>query len=88
MNHYHNTTNESDPAFEKKATSQDYEVLSFLKGYGQATASFIWRQRFTTFTPLTSVRRALTNLEKEGFIEKAGKQKGIYGRNEFIWKVK
>jgi DNA-binding transcriptional regulator PaaX len=36
--------------------------------------------------PLTSVRRALTNLSKQGKLIKTDeKKKGIYGRDEFIW---
>ena len=39
--------------------------------------------------PLTSVRRAMTNLTKDGLLEKTElKAEGIYGRPEHFWKYK
>ena len=40
-------------------------------------------------TPLTSVRRALTDLVSEGYLTKTGgKKMGIYGYPEHIWTLK
>ena len=39
--------------------------------------------------PLTSVRRALTNLTNENFLEKTETMaEGLYGKPEHIWKLK
>ena len=39
--------------------------------------------------PLTSVRRAVTNLEKSGRLEKTGAMRaGGYGKPNHVWKVK
>ena len=39
-------------------------------------------------TLITSVHRCITDLTKEGHLEKTTrKRKGIYGRPEYIWKL-
>jgi len=39
--------------------------------------------------PITSIRRAMTNLSNENFLEKTyEKQIGLYGKKEHMWKVK
>jgi len=48
----------------------------------------ISRNRWNAKPPITSVRRALTNLTDAGDLVKTDKQvKGPYGRPEFIWKL-
>lgn len=42
-----------------------------------------------TFGPLTSVRRAVTNLQKAGVLEKLDRRmRGPYGRPEHLWRLK
>jgi len=38
--------------------------------------------------PITSVRRAMSNLEKKGLIEKVGKREGEYGMDNYTWRLK
>jgi len=88
MSHYHNSTNQNE-AFvkdaEAKSISQDAEVLEIMKDYTQATASEVWNL-FVAYhknVPLTSIRRALSNLCNDGHLMKANKTKlGLYGRPE------
>ncbi len=90
MNHYHNTTNENE-AFvkdaKKKCITQEDEVLEIMQELKQATASEVWKKfgyvRYAS-TPLTSIRRALSNLcYIEGKLMKSTKKKiGLYGKPE------
>lgn len=89
---YYNTTNEVNTApLEKKAHNQEQEILSYMmKLKGNAfTASFIYRAfNITPHYPITSVRRALHNLQKQGKIKRHGtKVKGMYGRNEYLYYI-
>lgn len=39
-------------------------------------------------TPLTSVRRSITNLTNKGMLRKSGQKKiGMYGRPEHVWEI-
>jgi len=88
MNIYHNTTNQTD-LFVKEATnkciSQEEEVLLIMKTHKELTASQVWDlyNVFDNNSPLTSIRRALSNLTHEGKLTKEDKTKiGLYGRPE------
>ena len=55
------------------------------------TASDAWKKSglMDNNTPLTSIRRAITNLEKKGKLEKTDIQKeGMYGKKTFCWVFK
>ena len=96
---YYNTTHvlgKQLNEYTEKAKSQEDRVLRFfLAMYPQRyTASEVWRQCFRESsaifnkTPLTSVRRAITNLYNEGDLVKTERIKdGIYGRPECIYKL-
>ena len=82
--------------YEQTADSQEERILRFfLAMYPQKyTASDVWRQCFRESsciynrTPLTSVRRAITNLYNAGDLVKTDNQKtGVYGRPEYFWKI-
>ena len=59
-----------------------------------------WKRDFTPFEmqqqmrycghewPITSVRRAINNLERLGYIERVGKRRGDYGATNNTWKYK
>jgi Fe2+ or Zn2+ uptake regulation protein len=87
---YYNTTNESEEQlnmFKGKATKQENEILQLFKKDTFLSPSDVQKE-FQNY-PLTSVRRAITNLTIAGFLEKtAEKRPGIYGRNECVWKYK
>ena len=93
MSRYHNTTNESNVfGFEAKAQSQDGLVLEFLQNWTD-----VWGKTFTCEdihrtvlpdAPLTSARRAVSNLYKAGLLEQIGKVRGKYNRPIYLWRLK
>lgn len=94
QNNYHNTTAQAGAilvTYAEKAKTQDEEVLEIFKRYSKLTASeaFRWYQdEHSTDVPLTSIRRAISNLSKEGALTKTDDQRtGIYGRPEYVYKL-
>ncbi len=89
---YHNTNNETGAVLERstaKAERQEDVILNLFKRGGEYTPDEVWRQLYLgTHTPLTSVRRAITNLTGLGLLEKTDRQRpGLYGKNVYIWRV-
>lgn len=92
MNTYYNTTAEAKPqadlfcAINSKQNDLVLEIATSLKiPFG---ASTILNNYPNNMTPLTSIRRSLNTLEHQGKISKTGeKAKGIYGRNENLYRV-
>jgi hypothetical protein len=84
---YFNTTNESGKQleiFNESANNQEEQILNLMKLYKKLSPSDV--NKYFTNYPLTSVRRALTNLSNQGKLIKTDEKKvGIYGRYEFIW---
>jgi len=76
---------------EQQAKSQDQKILQFFiqKGYEYACApSAVRRRLFCDTVPLTSVRRAMTTLTKNGDLVKLNaKIIGPYGKPEHIWAI-
>ena len=94
MNLFFNTTNEKDnlPEYISKAKTQNDRVMDILKDYGSHATPFevlaFYKKRFTD-VPITSIRRALTTLTKEGKLEMVDvKKQGIYGRSNLQWRIK
>jgi hypothetical protein len=94
---YYNTNKETGDTLNSsraKARTQEDKILTIFKVYRQLSAS----QSFAKFTslhdseratPITSIRRAITNLCKAGKLEKTADMiKGLYGKNEHIYKIK
>jgi len=97
---FHNTTKEEGAALEdasRKAEGQDQLVLDlfvsrakFNRALAPSTVHKILVQRHAldSHTPLTSVRRAITNLTNRGLLVRTNeKQKGPFGRPEYLWKL-
>ena len=90
---FYNTTGESGEQlemFKGKAKTQDQIVLRFFKSNPKInySPSQVWRLVFQEKTPLTSVRRSMTNLTGEGLLCQADeKRQGIYGRPEKTWRL-
>lgn len=93
---YYNTTDESGQLlldYETKSKCQDALVLNVFKRLGRPlTPSEVWgfltgSQEIARETPITSIRRSITNLTNDLFLIKT-KEKGIgkYGRRELKWK--
>ena len=87
---FFNTTNETNPdltEYRQKALNQDERVLELFRARIQAsyTPSEVLSAAFDR-TPITSVRRSMSNLTDEGRLVKTdGKREGIYGRPEHVW---
>jgi len=87
---YFNTTGASGQTLVKrnaKATSQNALILSFFQertGEGFTAWEVSWH--FLTY-PITSIRRSLNTLEREGKLYRDGQRNGNYGRENFIYKL-
>lgn len=94
-NQYHNTTNQTGQTlevYEGKAGSQTSIILNWFKRNPEVekTPSEIHRILFSVHTPLTSVRRSMSNLSKEGcqnLIKCDTMRQGMFGRLEHCWKL-
>ena len=90
---FHNTTESTQPElgrYREKAQSQEELILDNMRGIGWGlwSPSLVWEVMFNYNVPITSVRRALTNLTDSGDLVKTEKQvKGPYGRPEFQWRL-
>ena len=91
---YYDTTNAGNhlPMYRNKTLQQNERILRFfISGeiiISPVGASEIWQSVFESFenVPLTSVRRALNTLARQGYISKTDtKLTGIYGRPEHGW---
>ncbi len=97
MHSYHNTTNVSGDQlarYQDKALSQDQRLLAYFKlvynsggGYIQLTPTMARQNIFSNKVLITSVRRALSNLTRDGKLRMSGQTKGPYGRPEHYWRL-
>jgi len=74
------------PTFTRQARRQDDDILAFFRAYpGQGfSPSQVWGH-FQQW-PLTSVRRAITNLTARDALEKLeGRVPGLWGKPEGLW---
>ena len=91
---YFNTNKESGETLKqsrKKTDSQEAAILQFITDWpkNHFSPTFIWSMLFNRGIPLTSVRRALTNLTNEGYIYKTDFMvDGCYGKKEHTWRLK
>ena len=92
MSSYHNTTESTGTELGKyrdKAVSQEAKILkAFRNLFPYSSPSEVRDVIFKNTVPITSVRRALTNLTSAGDLVKTNTQvKGPYGRPEFVWRL-
>ena len=94
MKSYHNTNKATGAVLEKseaKAKSQEQEVIEFFKTrWRYSSAERVWHHlyAFHGLTPLTSVRRAFSNLVKAGKLVKTDKTvKGMYGKQIHLYEL-
>ena len=91
MTHF-NTTAESGPtlrAYTTQANKQEAAVLALCRQRRlPLSPSQVWRHLDPERTPLTSIRRAMTDLTDAGLLERLPvKVEGIYGRSEYLWRL-
>ncbi len=94
MHHYHNSVDTKGDLltqYEDKAVSQEMQIVAwFLVASPTFTASpsVVHDCVFLDDVPLTSVRRAMSNLSRDGWLVKTDKKvKGKYGRLEHSWRL-
>ena len=94
---YYNTTNLKLDELRKeveKADNQEQRVFKIINGLplkaaGPSTIHYIYSLFYGNATPLSSIRRAVTNLTRSGKLEKTfEKTKGSFNKPEYIWRVK
>ena len=91
MSSYFNTTNSTGAnlkQFEQKAQSQEEIIKGIFKKNTTTglTAVEVMYKFPEKRVPLTSIRRAMTNLTEEGFLVKTQlKREGLFGRDNFIY---
>lgn len=94
---YYNTTHESNQLlldYEAKTKNQDSLVLKAFRIIGRPlTPSEVWgfltgSQEIPMETPITSIRRSITDLTKEDKLVKTSeKGLGKYGKKEYKWNI-
>jgi hypothetical protein len=91
MREYYNTTNLEGTELEDsiaKATTQQEEIANTFAAKHILTASEAWQVYGTLRCPLTSIRRAITNLTEIGYLFKTENTKiGIYGKPEYYYAI-
>ena len=95
MENYHNTvpeTGEKLQEYQRKAVTQQEEIMFIFKfELEKASPKQIYYHclAYGHNWPITSIRRAISNLEASGFLEKTGERvPGIYDRDENVWRVR
>ncbi len=88
---FYNTTNEKGKELKQseiKAERQEKAVLKLYSSWLLLTASECWKMYGVDKCPLTSIRRAITNLSNEGKLIKTEYKKiGIYGKKESAYRL-
>lgn len=90
---YHQTTSlfgNQLQLFSDKATKQEELILEIFRKYKKLTPSECHEifLKYRQNTPLTSIRRGISDLTKEGKLMFSNEtKKGIYGRTEHYWNV-
>ena len=89
---YYNTINESETVAKEskeKAKKQKDQIFAIYRHtLRPMTPAEIWEHYSfkDKNVPITSIRRAITNLESEGLLEKTDIQKpGVYGKLNYCW---
>ena len=90
---YYNTlseTGEDLKSSQVKAETQKHEILALFEYHsGALYTPFEVQCRMNEISPITSIRRAMSNLTDEGKLEKTSiKKKGDYGKDNYTWRLK
>jgi len=75
---------------EAQAKTQEQKVAQFIRENSREwhTPTSVWRELFRESIPLTSVRRAMTNLTDAGELAKSSHAtfSGLYGKPQHAWR--
>ena len=94
MDTYYNTVNESGRMLDDytaKAMTQEDRILEYYRNHRHLAFSPTQIQGALCMhgVPITSIRRAITNLTNRGELVKTGKKaRGMYGRDEYCWRFR
>ena len=95
MKNFYNTTNQSGIELQisiRNAKNQAERILNIMKHCNEPMTPFDVQQVYSSFfdpVPITSIRRAMTNLTDENKLTKTDKQKsGIYGAPNYCWVIR
>ena len=89
---YYNTNNETGEELQtskRRANSQTTRILSFFFAHpNEEITPFQVRSEMELRAPITSIRRAISDLTAEGRLEKTSTLRpGLYGKNCHCWKI-
>ena len=71
-----------------KAKTQEEKILDCFYAYDTPLSPSMVLAKLGLNCPITSVRRAMTNLSKEGFLQKTNDYvTGNYGKKEHLWSL-
>lgn len=88
--HYHNTTNQNTEfvlSAKKKNKSQEEIVFGIFLKYKKLSASEVL-EHYPSNVPLTSIRRAISNIQYQGKLRKLAETKiGLYDAPEHYYAV-
>lgn len=90
---YYNTTHATGRKladYRGKAATQETRILSYFRRHWNVmrSPSQIQSELGMLDVPITSIRRAMTNLTSDGLLEKTDHQvDGLYGRPEYCWQM-
>jgi Fe2+ or Zn2+ uptake regulation protein len=92
---FFNTTGETDnlPEYNSKAATQNERVLKILtEAKTHLTPAEVWARYckyYNSKTPITSIRRSMSNLTKKEKLEMVYVKKiGLFGRPNYQWRIK
>ena len=88
---YFNTTHLSDGDLADsiyKADTQEYKILLYFLNHPEVKLSPAEvLERVIPTAPITSARRALTNLTTDGYLRKAHQKLGPWGKPTYTWEL-
>lgn len=95
MQHYYNTNHEEGTELlesESKAQTQEELILEYFQfNPGLQLTPFGVKSKLDWLfhhVPITSIRRAMTNLTKAGYLMKTNfKETGKYGKKNYLWSL-
>ena len=89
---FYNTTHEKGGDLKKshaRARSQEEVIYSYFLTYGKPLSPSMILEKLNLKCPITSVRRALTNLTSDNKLFKTDIYvKGMYGKREHLWRLR
>jgi len=90
---FHNTIRETGTALKEKEgkamTQREIVLQIFTQCKGKLSPSEVLKRYPKAKTPLTSIRRAISNLTRDNILEKINeKRTGLYNTDEHYWQLK